>query len=109
MEVIRVSRSVKKNPVVKDYDSGSFGKRLANKRVRRTEEVPMKGKGYRKIFESYNIHDYISYWTKEEAIETWINEEKDRFFHDYEGYFHRQFNNNFDRYLAWWKREMLGK
>lgn len=104
-----MSRSVKKHPVVKDGDSGVFGKKLANKKVRRTEDVPMKGKGYRKIFESWDIHDYVNRWTKEEAIEMWIDEEKDRYFHNYEGYFHRRFNNNFDRYLGWWQRETLGK
>lgn len=104
-----MSRSIKKNPVVKDGDSGTFGKKLANKKVRRTDDVPMKGKGYRKVFNSWEIHDYSSRWTKEEAIEMWREEERDRYYTNSEGTFHKQFNNNFDRYLGWWQKEMLGK
>ncbi len=53
-----MSRSYKRNPVVKDGKSGRIGKRFANKKVRRYKgEIP-NGKGYKKIYESWNIHDY---------------------------------------------------
>lgn len=55
-----MARSYKKNPVLTDGKSGRIGKRFANKKVRRMKgEIP-DGKSYRKIYESWNIHDYVS-------------------------------------------------
>lgn len=84
-----MSRSYKKSPV---YTDGSrkttkWVKRMANHKVRRHEKRitdalaamdrryvdarPFDGKSYRKFFESWWIHDYISYWTKAQAIHEW--------------------------------------
>ena len=38
-------------------DRNPFSKKLANKKVRKTEELP-NGKSYKKVFESWNIHDF---------------------------------------------------
>ena len=53
-----MSRSYKKNLILKD--SGSyhrFCKNQANRKIRRTPEVP-DGKAYRKFYCSYNITDW---------------------------------------------------
>ena len=58
-----MSRSYKKHPVAPDKVSYN-SKRLANRKVRRSvnrgEEL-LKGKSYRKLYESWDIHDYIEY------------------------------------------------
>ena len=59
-----MSRSVKKHGFLKDggkHGKGvKFAKTRANKSIRRfAEEFPHKGKFFRKIFETYNIHDYV--------------------------------------------------
>lgn len=49
-----MSRSYKKNPVIKDCTRGM--KKLANKRVRK--HAVSNGNNYRKVFESWDIHDW---------------------------------------------------
>lgn len=59
-----MSRSTKKHGFCKDggkHGKGvKFAKTRANKKVRRSpDEMPTKGKHFRKLFETYNIHDYV--------------------------------------------------
>lgn len=59
-----MSRSVKKRGFVKDggkHGKGvKFAKAKANRAVRRfSEEIPTKGKFFRKISQSWDIHDYV--------------------------------------------------
>ena len=54
-----MSRSYKKTPVVKDGKSGRIGKRFASRKVRRYKGKIPKGCFYKKIYESWNIHDYV--------------------------------------------------
>jgi len=64
-----MSRSVKKNPVCKCGRSGKVGKKLANRRVRRAlVDLPRKSKAYKKIYQSYDICDYIVRWDKRDAL-----------------------------------------
>lgn len=72
-----MSRSYKKQPYTKDGGPTrvKFAKRKANKKVRRTNDVP-SGKSYRRVFEPYDIHDYINYWPWHEAKE-WYEANKD--------------------------------
>lgn len=65
-----MSRSYKKNPVVTDDTMAKSGKKFANKKVRRTDfdELPIKGSGYKKVYEQYEIRDYKFYWTWEELL-----------------------------------------
>lgn len=68
-----MSRSYKKHPVCIIAASKS-NKKYANKKVRRHEmELPSKGKAYKKIYESYDIIDWIDYWPWSEAKEDWEN------------------------------------
>ncbi len=67
-----MSRSYKKHPYVTDGTAGSTKrrKRRANKVVRNNENLP-NGSAYKKAYETWDIHDYISRWTWEEAKEAW--------------------------------------
>ena len=70
-----MSRSYKKNPIATDGHANSTkeSKRFANKRVRKTldENSPKKGSFYKKLFCSYDIHDWKNRWTWNEAKESW--------------------------------------
>ena len=64
-----MSRSYKKNPIYTDRPHGAkYWKRLANKKVRRKNYHFLKGKEYKKLYPSWEIHDYISRWSKEQAL-----------------------------------------
>jgi hypothetical protein len=59
-----MSRSYKKHPVIKDTSGSSyrkFAKNYSNRIIRKTEDVA-NGKSYRKIYETYNINDWIFHW-----------------------------------------------
>lgn len=63
-----MSRSYKKTPVCKDNKKSSKGnKQVANKKVRNSKIVS-SGKSYKKIYNSCDIHDYISRYSYEEFI-----------------------------------------
>ena len=70
-----MSRSRKKVPIFKDQSTRKFGKKQANKAVRRQKEETFKGKEYKKVYCSWNISDYICYYSKEQAIHDWYAEE----------------------------------
>lgn len=72
-----MSRSYKKNPIATDGKAKStkLSKRCANKAVRNSEFTPMRAKAaFKKLFCSWNIHDYISRWSWEEAKAAWESE-----------------------------------
>lgn len=53
-----MSRSFKKYPFCKDRKSCKWGKRYANKVVRKTKDIP-NGKFYKKVIEPWDyIYDY---------------------------------------------------
>lgn len=53
-----MSRSYKHKGWIQDQSCKKFGKRFANKKVRRTDDVP-SGKAYRRVYNQYNIADFI--------------------------------------------------
>lgn len=64
-----MSRSYKKTPILKDNWRGrKKDKRLANKKVRNAKYVA-NGKQYRKVFNTWDIFDYVSYCTLERYME----------------------------------------
>ena len=64
-----MSRSYKKNPIYTDRPDGAkYWTRLANKKVRKENIHFLKGKKYKRLFNSWEIHDYISYWDKFQAL-----------------------------------------
>lgn len=69
-----MSRSYKKFIVCKD-DNSKFGKRLANKTVRRNKNVP-DGAKFKRYFCSWNICDYRSkekFYTAEQFRRRWFD------------------------------------
>jgi hypothetical protein len=59
-----MSRSYKKHPGF--YDRSPFMKGKANEKMRHYEDLP-NGGAYKKVFEQYNIHDYMSHiWGAED-------------------------------------------
>ena len=60
-----MSRSYKKTPVCKDTDQDN--KKFANKVVRHYFDLP-DGNTYRKVYNSYNIRDWVSKPTIEDFI-----------------------------------------
>lgn len=76
-----MSRSIKHTPVCKDNGIGKDAKRYASKSVRRLEDTPSNGSAYKRVYNSYDIHDYVSRWTREEAVKAWAEEDADGRFH----------------------------
>lgn len=70
-----MSRSYKKHPYCTDGSTPGTknSKRIANKKVRRCKNKIANGKSYKKLFCSYEIHDWISRWTWEEAKADYYN------------------------------------
>ena len=70
-----MSRSYKHSPVYTDGRAGGpkTSKQKANKKVRHLDfdELPIKGSAYKKYFSSYEIHDFISYYTLDQALQNW--------------------------------------
>lgn len=100
-----MSRSKRRTPIVKDHNSGKWGKKQANKKVRREKDFDGKGSSYKKIYNSWDIHDYISYYSKEEAINDWEREEIDP---EYTRWRHQRYKT-LDRWLTAWEKMIINK
>ena len=62
-----MSRSYKKNPIYTDRTRGAkWQKRQANKVVRKDRRI-FNHKSYKKLYQTYNIHDWISRWSAAEV------------------------------------------
>lgn len=75
-----MSRSYKKNPIIKDGSkgrrSGRSMKAIANRKVRRTEDLPIRARGaYKKVFEQWDISDWMFEFTYDQAKQQWYEEE----------------------------------
>ena len=77
--VQKMSRSYKKNPYATDHKCGTTkdNKSIANRRVRRMvvrmgENMPARLQ-HRKMTETYDVHDWKERWTKEDAIDFYLN------------------------------------
>ena len=98
-----MSRSYKHTPVHKDLNVHNVGKKYANKKCRRTKEGDTSSKaGWKRNYEQYDIHDWVSFWTKEDAIAAWEEEEKDLengigICPNYS--YHKIYDNDIDKYL----------
>lgn len=68
-----MSRSYKKNPITKDNGKSkktakTFAVRKTRRKLKNLDYEIANGKAYRKEFESWEIADYVTRWTKEDAI-----------------------------------------
>ncbi len=95
-----MSRSYKKNPYVTDGSPGvtKERKKFANKKVRNTQELP-NNSAYKKVAESYDIHDWVHRWTWEEAKREW---ERNNF-----GWIQKRYPTLKDYYRYWLKCSKL--
>lgn len=91
-----MSRSYKKHPFTTDGSPRTTKekKKFANKKIRHTKDIP-NGSAFKKISESWDIHDYISRWTWEEAKSFWESEEDE--------YLKKQYPTLKDFYRYWLK------
>lgn len=73
-----MSRSYRHSPCITDghVKTTKENKRIANSKVRHKKDL-YNGSAYKKLSCSYDIHDYISYWPKKDAIKAWYNEAKE--------------------------------
>lgn len=100
-----MSRSYKKTPICKDGNrKKSCDKAWANRRFRRVsidnetfnDLYSGKSNRHKQFNESWEIADYTSRWTLEDAVRAWYDEEKpnynDWYFRTYgEGYYHYRY------------------
>jgi len=109
-----MSRSYKKFPVAKDNQKDSKkAKSRANRHFRRScsDNIPLKSAYHRKYTESWNIHDYICYWTKQDAIDRWEREELTSDNPEYNkiyNHWHTRFGTK-EKYLNYWEKCMRRK
>ncbi len=115
-----MSRSYKKEPVTKDNQRGGarFGKRRSAHRLRRvsidTELPTRERKFFTKYFEDmYEIHDYISRWSWEEAL-VWfesLSEEEQEWYlgHKALGQGANPRGRVYENFYDYWRKTQLGK
>jgi len=65
-----MSRSYKKNPTIIGRLKAAHHKRLANKKIRKEEEIP-DGMFYRKYYNSKNLKDFISRLTLDSLLKAY--------------------------------------
>lgn len=102
-----MSRSYKKTPVAKDNFGGKTGKRMANKKVRKNKNELLKRGDYKKVSESWDINDFICYYSKEQAIKDWYKEEKNN--PPYQNGWRHEKYHTLEKWLIAWKKMMLNK
>lgn len=100
-----MSRSTKKNPIIKDNGkSNKKDKQIINRALRRKINNPdfelSDGNAYKKVYESWNIADYVCRWTREEAIE---------YYNDPDNVDIREKYPTLEEWLNQWEKMMLRK
>ena len=117
-----MSRSYKKNPVYTDGKRRTTKetKQKANRCVRRYNKqivngyfmrdpryldiLTLDGKSYTRFFPSWDIHDYVSWWSKAEAVNTyehphWIYDGfRNEWWHTYDQF------EDLDEFLNFWEK-----
>lgn len=71
-----MSKSRRKFPIVKCEDSCKIGKKFANRRVRRYKGDIPKGKGYKRLYCSWDICDYYFSVSEEDIKRQWYAKQK---------------------------------
>lgn len=97
-----MSRSYRHSDIVKQQNTKGM-KQYANRKVRRcykNDDLPMKGKSYKKLFQSWDICDWKWIWTKQEAIEEWNRPDGNKY---YSSYLHRRYGT-LEEYLKYWEK-----
>lgn len=74
-----MARSIKKNPICTDGRNGQkIPKRFANKTVRNFDGDIPNGRFYKKLYCTWNIHDYVSRWPWVQAKTEYEQEEENK-------------------------------
>ena len=98
-----MSRSLKKSPWIVDHHAKTSKerKKYANKTIRQDKNFDISGSDYKKRSESWDICDYRWLWTKEEAIQSWYEEESEY----YTGYAWRHEKYaSLEEWLSYWAK-----
>ena len=96
-----MSRSYKKSPIINDHRRRSTkeNKQIANRRVRRMNKkldgAPSRSY-YKRATESWDISDYAWYWSKEQAIKEYEENELNK-------YIYKNYPTLSD-WLAYWEK-----
>ena len=92
-----MSRSFKHNPIYTDggHKGQIISKRFANKTVRNYKHKIANGKAYKKLFCSWDIHDFIMRRPWEEAKKAWEEDEYD---------YYKNHNITLKDYYRHWRR-----
>ena len=103
-----MSRSYRKNPVIKDgrfnRDNGKHGKKFANRKVRRSKDT-FQHKDYKKLYCSWEINDYEFRMSKEELMSYFDSYNEDvPFYHSWMDEF-----KTLEDALNWWRKTYLRK
>lgn len=69
-----MSKSYKKTPTIKYGGKGN--KRFANKKVRKYKGQIQNGKSYKKLYQSWDINDIVSYYPEELMIKNYNSTKK---------------------------------
>lgn len=100
-----MSRSVRRTPIRKDHDSGKWGKRQANKKVRQEKDFAKNGKSYKKVYNTWDVHDFVSRYTQEDAIRDWYEEEQIKGSSPWR---HKKYGT-LEKWLIAWRKMMINK
>ncbi|MCI9125408.1 MAG: hypothetical protein HFH35_15355 [Eubacterium sp.] len=77
-----MSRSFKKTPITKCAGYGTYGKKLANRKIRHTQgDVLFNRKLYRKAFDTWDIYDCKSRMTRKDAKNCGMIDIWEKFYH----------------------------
>jgi len=101
-----MSRSYKKTPVVKDKEgvSKSMVSRIIRRKSKKVNSEIPNGSAYKKYFDSWEIHDQICHWSKEQAIAYYngmLNSAEDSYiktdYKDLEDFLKKEWEKHFKR------------
>ena len=67
-----MSKSIRKTPILKDNgrskkQNRAIANRIVRRKLKNLDYEIADGTAYKKEFESYNIADYVRYWSEEDA------------------------------------------
>lgn len=98
-----MSRSYRKNPILKARGYGGKGKKYANRKVRRSKDVP-NGKAYKKFYPQYDVVDQWYYLSLNDCIRRWYRYEK-------QGKLHWWLRNeiSLEEEIIWWYKTFYWK
>lgn len=103
-----MSRSYRKFPIVKCEKSCKWGKKQANRKVRRYKGDISSGNEYKKVYDSWEICDYQWSEFKEDVISNFESGQKDKA-HNVDNFTHPRYYDTLEEALINWKKDYLCK